>query len=537
MELFMRKYCYVLMIFCVVLCVNVNAEITPSEPSSPTVSSPQAPSNPLIDRGRELFERQCASCHGTSGLGDGIGAYLLYPHPRDFSSGKFRLVTTVNHVPTKEDLFKTISRGMPGTSMPPWEHLSVDDRNALVHYVLYLSREGKIKRLMDKSKKKTRQKAEQTADRKLTPGDKIVLPEKFPISMESVAFGRRLYVAQCASCHGINGDGNGRDDLKDDDGYPIMPRDFTAGVFKGGAFNDDIAYRIRAGIPATPMPSFSDLTAKELWSLVYYVQSLANPTSLALVEQKKKKVAVARVDNELAPNMNHSIWNNSQPAYLSLLPLWWRKNVIKGVYVQALHNGKKMAVRMVWEDSTKNENVLDHSAFSDGAAVQFSGSDSPPFFAMGYSHDPVNIWNWKALREPEALKYQVVQNIQLNMPDDIYPSAGFVGEKALYSTARDLNNPSSELNPVTPMEDLNAGGFGTLTNQGPDSQNVSGVGKWADGFWEVIFVRDLSSDFKGDIKFVPGNAISVAFALWDGEFNDRNGQKVVTIWHKFVIGE
>lgn len=528
----MKRYCYLLMIFCVAFCFNVKAsDEIPQAVNSSSVTDSNT-------RGRELFEKQCASCHGNEGFGDGVGAYLLRPHPRDFSSAKFRIVTTVNHVPSKDDLFKTISRGMPGTSMPPWDHLSEEDRMVLVDYVLYLAKEGKIKRIMDGSKTKTREKAEKTADRKLEPGTKIQLPDKIPATMENIVRGRRLYVARCASCHGMQGDGNGRDDLKDDDGYPIMPRDFTAGVFKGGAQVDEIAYRIVAGVPATPMPSFNELTGPELWALVYYVQSLTNPTSQALVEQKRKELVAGRVVGELKGNLNPSIWDNAQPTYLSLLPLWWRKNLPKGVYVQAVHNGVNIAVRMVWEDAGRNDNVLDQTAFSDGAAVQFSGSDSPPFFAMGYEQDPVNIWNWKAWREPEAMeKYKEVQDIQLNMTDDIYPSAGILGEKVLFATAKDIDNPTSSGDTGTPVEDLSAGGFGSLTNQGADSQNVSGVGRWSDGFWEVVFYRDLVSDFEGDIKFVPGSSISVAFALWDGQFNDRNGQKSVTIWHKFALEE
>ena len=29
----------------------------------------------------------------------------------------------------------------------------------------------------------------------------------------------------------------------------------------------------------------------------------------------------------------------------------------------------------------------------------------------------------------------------------------------------------------------------------------------------------------------PGDHLSVAFAIWDGQARDRNGQKMVSIWH------
>ncbi len=532
----MKMYLYGFIIFYFAFS-NINVSIGGSPLGEEPALVEKKSSSELISRGKELFGRQCASCHGAEGSGDGLGAYLLHPHPRDFSLAKFRLVSTVNHVPSDDDLFKTISRGMPGTSMPPWEHLTRYDRIALVRYVRFLAKEGKIKRLMAKSKKRTREKAAVTADRKLTPGEKIPLPDQIPSTMENIAYGRKLFVAKCASCHGMAGDGESADEMKDDAGFPITARDFTAGVFKGGSQVDDLAYRIIAGIPGTPMPSFSDLTGEELWSLVYYVGSLANSTSQALVEQKRIDLIVAKVDKELKVDMDVNVWKEAKPAYIALLPLWWRKDYTKGVYVQAIHNGQKMAVRMVWEDATKDDNVLDQLSFSDGAAVQFSGSSSPPFFAMGYDDDPVNIWNWKAFRESEAMKYAVVQDVQKNMPDDIYPLSDSVSKKVLYATSQDLNNPVSLAEFKTPVEDLNAGGFGTLTNQGSDAQNVMGHGVWADGFWDVVFVRDMESGFHGDIKFVAGTNISAAFALWDGRFQDRNGQKSVTIWHRFVIGE
>ena len=350
----MKKFCYVfLLIFCLNGCL-----FTPSAPK--TSSNNQLLLNSeLLNRGKELFNNQCVSCHGENGMGDGVGAYLLYPHPRDFSFGKFRLVSTVNQIPSDDDLLKTISRGMPGSAMPPWEHLPLVDRNALVNYVRYLTKEGRIKRLIDKKKNSSREKIEAAVERQSMPGEQIKLPDKIPLTMENIARGRRLFVASCASCHGMKGEGDGRTDLKDDAGFHIMPRNFTEGVFKGGAQADDIAFRILAGIPATPMPSYADMPGDDLWALVYYVQSLANPTSQALAEQKKMVLAAKKVDDELTTGMNPEIWKKAKPAYLSLLPLWWRRELISGIYVQAIHNGNKMAVRLVWEDATENSTVLD----------------------------------------------------------------------------------------------------------------------------------------------------------------------------------
>ena len=93
----------------------------------------------LFSRGEALYQKQCSVCHGLEGRGDGKASYLLYPKPRDFVGDKFRLISTTNQQATDDDLFEVITRGMAGSSMPPWEHLSEKDRWALVYYVRYLS--------------------------------------------------------------------------------------------------------------------------------------------------------------------------------------------------------------------------------------------------------------------------------------------------------------------------------------------------------------------------------------------------------------
>ena len=105
---------------------------------SAEVKSPPA-SSQLIAVGKQLYGQQCAACHGTTGRGDGEAAYLLYPKPRDFVAARYRLVSTWERVPTDQDLFDTITRGMPGSAMPSWGHLTAEQRWGLVHYIKSLA--------------------------------------------------------------------------------------------------------------------------------------------------------------------------------------------------------------------------------------------------------------------------------------------------------------------------------------------------------------------------------------------------------------
>ncbi len=114
----------------------------PGEASKPRLTGA------LLKRGEALFKKHCSSCHGARGSGDGPAAYLLNPKPRDISLGIFRLVSTDNVVATDKDLFRVISRGMPGSAMPPWGHLPARDRWALVYQVKKLTLEGEAERLL-----------------------------------------------------------------------------------------------------------------------------------------------------------------------------------------------------------------------------------------------------------------------------------------------------------------------------------------------------------------------------------------------------
>jgi len=83
---------------------------------------------------------------------------------------------------------------------------------------------------------------------------------------------------------------------------------------------------------------------------------------------------------------------------------------------------------------------------------------------------------------------------------------------------------------LSPVEDLVAGGFGTLTSEGATGQNVQGYGVWENNRWRVIFSRDLTSTEADDVTVAPGQVYSVAFAAWDGANSERNGMKSTSQW-------
>ena len=73
----------------------------------------------LAARGRKLFLDDCAACHGVNGDGKGYGAPFLFPKPRDFTTGVYKIRTTPSgSLPRSSDIYRTITRGVSGTAMP-----------------------------------------------------------------------------------------------------------------------------------------------------------------------------------------------------------------------------------------------------------------------------------------------------------------------------------------------------------------------------------------------------------------------------------
>ena len=95
--------------------------------------------------------------------------------------------------------------------------------------------------------------------------------------------------------------------------------------------------------------------------------------------------------------------------------------------------------------------------------------------------------------------------------------------------------PDPFLDRKSVIEDANAAGFGTLTSQADERQNVAGASRWEDGLWRLQLIRNLDSPEGSDVALTSGGRYSVAFAVWEGSAGDRNGQKSVSIWNNLRL--
>ncbi len=283
-----------------------------------------------------LYREHCATCHGIEGGGAGPAAAMLNPYPRDFRHGVFKFKSTGRaDKPTVEDLLSLLHAGSPGTAMPSFATVAEEDRKALAQYVIYLSLRGETeRRLIDQcatnefSLEELHSEADAIVttivDSWLSAKDRVVDVPPAPSAQlgvdwwsnnELVLRGRELFhgpLANCASCHGQDGDGNATtldfDDwtkeyttklgINPDDRAAmkparsagglkprqIRPRKLQWGVFHGDASDESLYRRFVVGIAGSPMPGLLlkdkpdgvGVSSDDVWAIVAYVKSLSH---------------------------------------------------------------------------------------------------------------------------------------------------------------------------------------------------------------------------------------------------------------------
>jgi hypothetical protein len=209
------------------------------------------------------------------------------------------------------------------------------------------------------------------------------------------------------------------------------------------------------------------------------------------------------------------------------------------VIARALQNESHIAVMLEWDDKTQNDSVVRVQDFSDMAALQFPLIEGQPFFCMGQEGGDVNIWTWKAVWQSDLLAWQDVEDVYEAMYveqfpfteaiEDQYPGPEDYIETA-FLPALEVGNLLAIPGRGTSVENLIAGGFGSLTALPASQQMIQGHGEWIDGKWRVIFSRQLDIDAPEEVNFEPGRVYSMAIAIWDGEFKERDGLKSTSQW-------
>lgn len=208
--------------------------------------------------GKQLYFRYCWGCHGARGDGNGENAPYLNILPRNFVAATFKCRSTpTGTLPTDEDIFNAITRGLVNSNMPSWIELTDQQRADLVAFVKTLSQRWQSEK----------------------PGTPIQVPPEPKVNLDGLRHGKELFSKlECWKCHGQDGRGDGpaAASLTDSNNQPIHPYDFETGSrFKCGSTNDDLYKIFMTGLDGTPMPSFADvIKPDEAWDLVHFLRTL-----------------------------------------------------------------------------------------------------------------------------------------------------------------------------------------------------------------------------------------------------------------------
>ena len=178
-----------------------------------------------LAEGRAIYEKNCATCHGALGRGDGPASAGMNPAPPAIGTSE------AMHTVTPALMYRIVSVGVAGTPMAGWaDRLSADERWNVVAYVNGM---------------------------RATPGE--------------VAEGEGLYTQRCVACHGATG----ADDGPSASLLSKLPPELGSFAWQAERSDSAIAQAIRAGMTGTAMPASRDLTDRDLATMVAYVRSLA----------------------------------------------------------------------------------------------------------------------------------------------------------------------------------------------------------------------------------------------------------------------
>ena len=216
---------------------------------------PEKPAAEHIEAGKRVYFTKCVWCHGVDGAGDGPAADRLWPRPRNFNQGTFKIRHTASgELPLPDtDLFLTVTHGLPGSAMPSWEGILTEEQKRQV--IAFVTTELVKDRDFQDEEFETYTVLE------------IDQLEPIPPTEESIQKGAQLFVDnKCFECHGASGRGDGNAfNLKDDWGFPIQPADQSkCWNFRGSrqdAYNVENIFRtFSTGVNGTPMPSLPRAT-------------------------------------------------------------------------------------------------------------------------------------------------------------------------------------------------------------------------------------------------------------------------------------
>ena len=97
--------------------------------SSTSMAATPASTPALIEKGKAAFAMNCVACHGEKADGNSPAAAYMNPKPRNLLKDKFKQGDQA------QKIFKTITEGLPNTTMTSYKHISEEERWGIAYYI------------------------------------------------------------------------------------------------------------------------------------------------------------------------------------------------------------------------------------------------------------------------------------------------------------------------------------------------------------------------------------------------------------------
>ena len=477
------------------------------------------------ESGKQLYGKYCSQCHGENGDGEGYATPHLFPKPRDFTTGKFKVRSTpTGALPTHQDLVNIIRRGMPYTSMPDWPTLSDQQVSDLANYIKTFSPDFS------------------NAENVPQPVD---LPSAPAMTTESVELGKKLYVdTGCVRCHGTlgRGDGPSAPTLVDDLQQPIRPADLTQSwTFRGGATREDIFRTMSTGFNGTPMPGFVDaLPPEQRWAITDYIVSLSGEngpgyTNLVVARHALDPIDLTKgaANFASAPVARFPIVGQIMEPGRSFHP------PATSVSVQAIYDAESIALLVRWNDMSaqktgKNDPTLpvppeeEESAPAGGAqdtgSSPFGDAELAPAAPQPAVQDP-----FAEAAAPAETPSEFSDAVSIQIPSQVPTGA----RKPYFIFGDAQNSVDLWFFDLARPQPLQFTGRGSADIAANDTGDLTGVASYDQGEWSVIVKRPLRA--ASGAAFSPGQFMPIAFSVWDGLSRERGNRRGLTLWYSLYV--
>lgn len=486
-----------------------------------------------IEAGKAVYFRKCVWCHGPDGAGDGPSAIRIGTKPRNFNQGTFKIRHTASgELPTDDDLFLTVTHGLPGSAMPPWDGiLSEKERRQVV---------GFVKNVLVK-------------DRKFDDPDEtfhvIDFGKQIASSEDSIKKGKEIFMtkAKCVECHGVEGRGNGNLTQRDDWGFPIFPADLTKPWNLRGNRRDpynpkNIFREISTGLNGTPMPSFAEeLTPEERWHVANFVMSLSQKYKIDPETNKPAPSFILKAkyvkDGDLPADADDPRWVKLEPQYVGMAsqiiqPPRHFLRTVDDIRVRSLFNDKEISFLFEWNDRT--ESHLDESKEAIYDAARLSSTSFPAINSTEYTHEndaqagPLKNVN------PES-KGVYNDGIAIQFAEEWQKLPGFEKPYFIHGDEKRGTDIWKWESDGSTKESTGHAINAVKVKEANKNLKVSGA-KWSNGRWQLVMKRSLTTaDKEHDAQLETGKNIPVVFFAWDGDAGEFAGKMALSTYYYFML--